>query len=198
NAERQVFLNNLSFFGQDAWQVTRKLNLNLGLRYDYIGPLHNGDKNLAVFVPEKGGLKIQGNGIDSIYPSDKNNFAPRFGFAYQPRENGSMVVRGGVGMYYDTLNMNPFLDNRPPNPAADGLENNPAGPDTVSNYGLNAFTWQPNVALFPGITTCTTGNVATDPNCGSSIFNMFSVSQKLRTPYFFNYNLNIEKSFGNA
>ncbi len=201
NAERQVFVNDISFFAQDNWQITRRLNLNYGLRYEYMGPLHNGDKNLAVFIPEAGGLKIQGAGIDSIFPADKANFAPRVGFAYQPKENGSIVVRGGIGMFYDQINMNPFLDYRPPNSAADGLENNPAGPDTVSNYSRSNFTWQPGAQIFPGVTTCVTGNVATDPNCGdpaTNIFNMFSVSQHFHTPYFYNYNLNVEKSFGNA
>jgi hypothetical protein len=42
-----------------------------------------------------------------------------------------------------------------------------------------------------------TGNVATDPNC-TSVFDVFSVNQNFRTPYFFNYNLNVQKSFGNG
>ena len=109
------------------WQITRRLNVNWGLRWDYFGPLHNGTKDLAVFVPGKG-LVIQGNGIESIFPPDKNNFAPRFGFAYQPTNREDLVVRGGVGVFYDQINMNPFLDFRPPNGGADGLEGNPAGP----------------------------------------------------------------------
>ncbi|HET7891429.1 MAG TPA: TonB-dependent receptor, partial [Candidatus Sulfotelmatobacter sp.] len=83
NAERKVVVNGVDFFGQDAWQLTRRLNVNLGLRWDYYGPLHNGNKDLAVFVPGKG-MVVQGNGIGSVFPGDHNNFAPRFGFAYQP------------------------------------------------------------------------------------------------------------------
>jgi hypothetical protein len=203
NAERQVFVNNVALFAQDAWQVTRRLNLNLGLRYEYMGPLHNGDKNLAVFVPELGGNRIQGQNIDSIFPSDKTNFAPRVGFAYQPKENGSIVIRGGAGIFFDQINMNPFLDFRPPNSAANGLENNPAGPpqDLVSNFSLSGYTnipWAPGVQIFPKVTSCVTGNVATDPGCGTSIFNMYSVSQHFATPYYYNFNLNVEKSFGSA
>jgi len=212
DAERKVLVNGFDFFGQDSWQVTRKLNLNLGLRYDYIGPLHsNGTQDLAVFIPSVGGLKIQGNGVSSIFPPDRNNFAPRFGFAYQPTASADLVVRGGIGIFYDQINMNPFLDFRPPNGGADGLEDNPAGPHPVSTYGagpytagsagnpaLGGYTWQPNVAIFPGVTTCITLNVATDPNCGTSLFNVFSVNQNFRTPYFYNYNLNIEKGLGNA
>jgi hypothetical protein len=197
NAERKVVVNGFDFFAQDSWQLTRRLNLNWGLRWDYFGPLHSSHKDLAVFIPSAGGIKIQGNGIDSIFPADKNNFAPRLGFAYQPTSREDLVVRGGIGVFYDQINMNPFLDFRPPN-SADGLEDNPAGPSAVSTYSLGTGTWQPNTYLYPGITTCVTGNVATDPNCGSSIFDVFSVNQNFRTPYFFNYNLNVQKSFGNG
>jgi hypothetical protein len=198
DAERKVLVNGMDFFVQDAWQVTRRFNFNWGLRWDYFGPLHNGTKDLAVFVPSAGGIKIQGNGISSIFPPDKNNFAPRLGFAYQPTNREDLVVRGGIGVFYDQINMNPFLDFRPPN-NADGLEDNPAGPHPVSTYSLqNPTTWQPGVALFPGVSTCLTGNVATDPNCGTSVYDVFSVSQNFRTPYFYNYNLNVQKSFGNG
>ncbi len=198
DAERKVVVNGIDFFAQDSMQITRKLNINWGLRWDYFGPLHSSDaKDLAVFIPSAGGIKIQGNGISSIFPPDKNNFAPRLGFAYQPTEKSDTVVRGSFGVFYDQINMNPFLDFRPPN-NADGLEDNPAGPHPVSTYSLGSAVWQPNVALFPGVSTCVTGNVATDPNCSTSVYDVFSVSQNFRTPYFFNYNLNLQKSFGNG
>jgi Carboxypeptidase regulatory-like domain len=210
NAERKVLVNGLDFFMQDAWQVTRRLNFNWGLRWDYFGPLHSSAKDLAVFIPSAGGIKVQGNGIGSVFPPDKNNFAPRLGFAYQPTSREDLVVRGGIGVFYDQINMNPFLDFRPPN-NADGLEDNPAGPSPVSTYSggpfaagslgnpnAGGFTWQPNTNIFPAVSTCVTGNQATDPNCTGSVFDVFSVNQNFRTPYFFNYNLNIEKSFGNG
>jgi hypothetical protein len=201
NAERKVKVNGLDFFMQDAWQITRKLNINWGLRWDYYGPLHSDAKDLAVFIPSAGGIKIQGNGISDIFPPDKNNFAPRVGFAYQPTDRSDLVIRGGFGVFYDQINMNPFLDFRPPN-NADGLEDNPAGPSPVSAYSTNtlgqtSYQWQPNTYIFPRVSTCVTGNVATDPNC-TSVFDVFSVNQNFRTPYFFNYNLNVQKSFGNG
>lgn len=82
NPERFVRVNAFNLYVSDVWQATRKLNLNFGLRYEYFGPLHSTKKDLAVFVPGTG-LLIQGAGIDSIFPPDRNNFAPRFGFAYQ-------------------------------------------------------------------------------------------------------------------
>jgi hypothetical protein len=206
DAERKVTVNGFDFFGQDDWQITKKLNLNLGLRYEYFGPLHNGNKNLSVFIPGQG-LVIQGDGINSIFPADKNNFAPRFGFAYQPTEKADFVVRGGIGVFYDQINMNPFLDYRPPS-GADGLEDNPAGPHAVDSYatplnavgGATQYQWDNQVAtngyIFPGVTTCP--GLAGGTGCGTSTFNAFSVSQNFRAPYFFNYNLNIEKGLGDA
>src|SRR3984885_8086253 len=208
NAERKVVVNGVDFFGQDSWQVTPRLNFNWGLRWDYFGPLHNGSKDLAVFVPSAGGIKIQGNGISSIFPPDKNNFAPRIGFAYQPTRREELVIRGGIGVFYDQINMNPFLDFRPPN-NADGLEDNPAGPSPVSTYSTNTlgqtfYTWHPNQYIFNKISTCVSGNAAA--NAGDCVdptthlpltFDVFSVNQNFRTPYFFNYNLNVQKSFGN-
>jgi hypothetical protein len=201
NAERQVIVNGYDFFASDAWQVTPKLNINLGLRYEYFGPLHsNGASDLGVFVEGKG-LVIQGQGVDNIFKPDRNNFAPRFGFAYQPLSG--TVVRGGFGVFYDQINMNPFLDFRPPISAADGLEDNPAGPHAVDSFSRNAYNWQAaqagGASIFPGATTCK-GSFASDPNCLSAnqIFNVFSVNQNFRTPYFFNYNLNVEKSLGSS
>jgi len=201
NPERNVYVNAYDFYFQDAWQLSKKLSVNYGLRYEYFGPLHNGDKNLAVFIPSKG-LVIQGAGINSIFPPDRNNFAPRLGFAYQAKND--LVVRGSFGVFYDQININPFLDFRPPANAADGLQDNPIGPAAVSNYSLSGYNWQtiqqtsPTGSIFPGKTTCTTLNVATDPNCGTSTFAAYAVNQNFRAPYFYNYSLQVEKSLGNA
>lgn len=207
NPERFVRVNGYNFFGQDSIQVTRKLNLNFGLRYEYFGPLYSDKKDLAVFIPGKG-LVIQGNGIGSVFPADRNNIAPRFGFAFQPRAEGDLVVRGGIGVFYDQINMNPFLDFRPPISGADGLEDNPVGPAAVSNFSLNGYNWDAvqagNASVFPGVTLCPSLNFNTDPGCGipqasgANTYNVYSVNQNFRAPYFFNYNLQVEKSLGSA
>jgi hypothetical protein len=210
DAERKVRVNGLDFFGQDAWQVTRKLNVNFGVRYDYYGPLHSPDKNLAVFVPGQG-LKIQGNGIDSIFPPDRNNFAPRFGFAFQPRENGQLVIRGGFGVFYDQINMNPFLDFRPPISGADGLQDNPIGPSPVANYGTNrlgvtSYNWDAiqvgGNSVFPALVPCPTLSGCVIPGSGPPptplTYNVYSVNQNFRASYYYNYNLQVEHSLGSA
>ncbi len=187
--ERYVYVRTYDLFFQDAWQVNPKLTLNYGLRYDYLGPFHNDKKDLSVFIPEKGGLLFQGAGIDSLFPADHNNFAPRLGFAYQPHARGDLVVRGSVGIYYDAPNLNPFLDNRPGNNGPNGVESNPAGSNPVSTIAKNGYTLPTDGSyIFPATgPTCATGN-----GCPAT-YNVFSISQKFRSAYFYNYNLNVEK-----
>src|SRR5581483_4369178 len=195
--ERFVKVNAYNFYVQDAWQLTSKLNLNLGLRYEYFGPLHSDKKDLAVFIPGRG-LVVQGNGIDSIFPPNHNDFAPRFGFSYQPTDSGDLVLRGGFGIYFDQINMNPFLDFRPPIAAAQGIQGNPFGAAPVSTYSKNiagqtSYTWQTNQQIFPGVIPCA------NPLCtGTPGFNLFSVNQNFRTPHFAEYDLQVEKGFGKA
>ena len=197
NPERFVQVNAYNMYFQDAWQITRKLNLNLGLRYEYFGPLHSDRKDLAVFIPGKG-LQVQGAGLDSIFPPNRNDFAPRVGFAYQPTSKDDFVVRGGIGIFFDQINMNPFLDFRPPIAAAQGIQGNPIGAFPVSTYSTNlagqtSYTWHQNQQIFKGVTACT------DPFCtGNPGLNLFSVNQNFRTPHFANYNLQVEKGFSKA
>jgi hypothetical protein len=190
---RLVHVKTFALFAQDAWQISQKLTLNYGLRWDYEGPLGNDKKDLSVFVPSKGGLVFQGAGIDTVYPKKYKNFSPRVGFAYKVGQKGDLVVRGGFGIYFDTPNLNPFLDNRPSNGAPNGLEGNPAGPSPVQTIPANGFTLASGVPVFlPSTTACVTGSA-----CGQ-VFNIFSVSQDFRTPYNYNYNLQVEKTLGRS
>jgi hypothetical protein len=116
--DRQVFVTTYDLFAQDAFQVTPKLNINYGLRWDYEGPLHNQWKNLSVFRPDltnlaTPGIAYQGADISHLYNPKYTNFSPRAGFSYQLL--AKTVIRAGAGLYYDTPNLNPFLDNRPIN-----------------------------------------------------------------------------------
>jgi hypothetical protein len=204
NPERFVVVNAFNLYFQDDWQVTKKLNLNFGLRYEYFGPMHSDKKDIANFIPGQG-FRVQGAGLDSLFPPDKNNFAPRIGFAYQPTGRNDLVVRGGVGVFYDQINLNPFLDFRPPISAPGGIQGNPFGAAPVSTYGTNrlgqtSYNWDTVQAggnpIFPGVQACS------DPNCAAATdpkgLSAYSVSPTFRTPYFFNYNLQVEKGLGNG
>jgi hypothetical protein len=204
---RQVFVNTFDLFFQDAWQLTPRLNINYGARFDYLGALHNGKQNLSIFDPTAAnttvpGIAFQGNQISSLYPAPHNNASPRVGFSYSPRESSSVVIRGGFGVFFDEPNMNPFLDNRPPNNGASGAESNPAGPSPVANVSFNNVVIPSNGALlFPTSSTFAPYGVSSTgvPLTSGPVvntYNLFSISPNFRSAYNWNYNLNIEKSFG--
>jgi Carboxypeptidase regulatory-like domain/TonB dependent receptor len=181
DAERLIYVNSYDLFAQDAWQVTRRLNINYGLRYDYVGPLHNGDQNLPTFIPgSPTGLVVQGNGLENLYAQDRNNFGPRFGFSFQPRENGGLVVRGSFGVYYDASSLSPFFDNRPSNGGPNGFEGNPAGTSPVQTFTPTGYTIVSGQPIF---------------NTGAAnVVGIFSVDPNFKTPYTFNYQFGIEQS----
>jgi hypothetical protein len=90
------------YFVQDDWKVSPRLTLNLGLRYDlYTWPVEVADRQ-ANFDITTGKLLLAGQGgaSRSFVPTDKNNFAPRFGFAYDLTGHGKTVLRGGYGIFY--------------------------------------------------------------------------------------------------
>ena len=124
--------------------------------------------------------------VSSLFPKTFYDFSPRVGFAYQPTFSPGFVFRGGIGMFFDQPNLNPFLDNRPPNGGASGAESNPGGPAPVSSLSNSNIVISPNTLLFPI-------NTAYDPNTN---YNLFSISPNLRPAYTFNFNFNIEKSLG--
>jgi hypothetical protein len=194
NAERQVFINTFDLFAQDSWQLTQNLSFDYGVRYNYLQPMHSNFQNLSVFRPEltaDDGLAFQGNQISQVYPSDWANISPRIGFSYSPGFTKGTVVRGGFGMFYDTPNANPFLDNRPGNNAPNGLEGNPGGPNpvyTLSSYGA---TIVPGQNIFPVVTPTTTNLCNPTNPCG-----IFSVDRNFKTPYNFNFSLQLEQALG--
>lgn len=91
-----------NLFVQDDFRVTPRLTVNLGMRYEYeklpSPQIPNADTSL---IPNTGLTVAQAT---SHFPSDKNNWGPRFGFAYDITGNGKTSVRGGYGIYYGRIN----------------------------------------------------------------------------------------------
>ena len=89
-----------SNFIQDDWKVTPKLTVNLGLRYDFATWPYEGADRITNFDPTTGQLFTPANSPfgRSLIESDRNNFAPRIGLAYQLSQN--TVVRAGYGRFY--------------------------------------------------------------------------------------------------
>jgi hypothetical protein len=85
----------MGYFLQDNWRVNRHLTFNYGVRYDVeISPLFTPATPLNAAAEKAMGV------VEGI-PRDYNNFAPRFGLAWDPAGNGKTVIRAGFGMFYD-------------------------------------------------------------------------------------------------
>jgi outer membrane receptor protein involved in Fe transport len=85
----------LGLFWQDSWRARHNLTLNLGVRYDVeFPPKFKAPQGLA--LPAYGALGLQ-KGIQT----DKNNFQPRIGIAWDPKGDGKTVVRASYGIFYD-------------------------------------------------------------------------------------------------
>jgi outer membrane receptor protein involved in Fe transport len=79
------------FFAQDDWKVLSNLTVNVGLRYD----VQNSAK-----PPVENPVATAAGILTNRLNTDKNNFAPRLGFAWDPFKTGKVVVRGGYGLFY--------------------------------------------------------------------------------------------------
>jgi hypothetical protein len=87
-------------FIQDDYQVSSKLTLNLGVRYDYTTPITEAHNRQSNFDFATGQLIVAGqNGASAgLVSTDKTDFAPRVGFAWNPFKN--TVIRSGYGRFF--------------------------------------------------------------------------------------------------
>jgi hypothetical protein len=179
--QRNYYLNSAAGFVQDSWKAKQNLTLNYGLNWIFQSPLSDPTNRISTFIPSLGGITYVGQGITTLYPRDWKNFAPRFGFAYQPGGQDRFVIRGGYGIFYQVPNVNYFGDNNPGNGGATGVLANPGGRSPVYTLSNQApYTIQDGAPIF-GSSTFPTGP-----------FGAFSVSRHFRTGYVQNSNLNVQ------
>ena len=105
NTTFDIYQHMYFVFAQDDWRVTRKLTLNLGLRYEFATPPRERDFKWANF--DSGTGKFITGASGSLYQQalihpDGNDFAPRLGFAYSATPK--TVVRGAFGIFYNHSN----------------------------------------------------------------------------------------------
>ncbi|WP_158790547.1 TonB-dependent receptor [Granulicella sp. L60] len=193
DAKRQVFQTSFSLYAQDAWQITRNLNFNYGVRYDYAGPVHSDYPNLSIFDPTSPtGLAVAGQGVSNIYPNFWGAVSPRIGFAYQLDNTGNTVLRGGYGYYYDTVYVKGILQNNGvQNISVFGPGLNPAGSNLVVNaQGLNQ-TIQPGVDIYP-----TLAAASQNPSPGSQSISTYDPHYRPSDTQI--WDLNIQHSISNS
>lgn len=196
-------------FAQDDWRLRKNLVLSLGLRYEYSTPKFDSMGRTFSIMPGRQSRVFVNAPIGMLFPGDpgaprgvnypdRNDWAPRVGFAWDPKGNGKTSLRGAFGVFYDILKAEDNLqfNGKPPFYANAGFGFPPlsANPSTEVNYLTQPFvaTGFPNP--FPSQPPSPTIDFAAAGflPIGSS-GNIFVVDPHLRTPYTYQYHLTVQR-----
>ncbi|MEW5979761.1 MAG: carboxypeptidase regulatory-like domain-containing protein [Acidobacteriota bacterium] len=165
----------LAFFFQDNWQVSPRLTINYGIRWEDFFSVWMGEGrenwqpilNSSQLTPTALAT-VTNQRVDRYYNTDFNNFGPRVGFAWDPTGKQQVAVRGGFGVLYDEIHTQPLFDvgNNPP-----AIGYGVAGPDygVPVVYGLapvGTLDYPANPALTPGL----------DPNTGAVVGSQYGLA----------------------
>ena len=195
---RYSYQNNSGAYLLDSWRMSKRITVNYGLRWDYFGVIGAENNAFSIFDVKTGGLETIGaaNGPASLYPKDWNNFAPRLSVADDLLGNGKLVIRAGGGIFYDGPSQDFFVGNQAYNTNA-----GEAGP------AFNGIVFaSPMVYTAPSSPCYNNGNPIISSNANCPIFgpssnyspsSVFTVDQKLMTPRYGSYNVNIETQVTN-
>lgn len=187
--KRQVFVNTWSLSGGDEFQVSKRLSLDYGIRYDYEGPVHSQKPNLSVFDPSiAGGLAVAGQDVPNLWDKFYGGVSPRVGFSLQVDNSARTVLRGGYGFYYDSIYMKSVLQNNgATNISVFGPGLNPAGDDEVAQASGIA-----NTVIAPGTPIFQT---LAEALAGAGVVKISTFDKNFRPSYTQAIDLNIEHSF---
>ncbi|HTH54012.1 MAG TPA: TonB-dependent receptor [Edaphobacter sp.] len=181
-------LRNRSNFAyvQDDWKVSPKLTINMGLRYEYTTPYweqknqqSNFDPSLAATDPLHAMVPVSATGNKYGYDPDRNDFAPRFGFAYAPDDK--TAIRGGYGIsysHYDRAGSGNILAINPPEALF----------VTVTQTAPNAGGKAPYTSMDKGFPSST---LTFDPKTDNVAY---IDSNRYRDSYVHNYYLDVQRT----
>ncbi len=209
DGQRYFSTNYFAGFVQNDWKARPNVTLNLGLRYEYYAPLKEKEGRLSnLFYGSRGLVNSQVRVVSQLHKPDRNNFAPRLGFAYSPRykvlgmgsgEGDSTVIRGGFGISYNRIPVAPLANVRgnPPffarysiccGTSVQDFSTPFAGGQILYALGSsNSVTSYPrNPALGQGINPITGA-----PNSGS--VEIYGAPQDLPNPYVYTYSLEVQQ-----
>lgn len=189
DSHRFTHQNNFGLYLQDSFRATHRLTFNYGLRWDYFGVVTEKHDNFSIFNLSTASIQQVGTpGLSQLYPSNYRNFSPRVSLAYDVSGSGKTVVRAGWSLSYDSFSQDYFLDQSVFNMLNLGPAYNDVGSAPIVPGGLNtSYCAIPPCVLTSGQPVFTPGAAANT---------VFSVDQKLRTPYMEAYNLNIQQQLG--
>jgi len=197
--ERFIYTHTGTAFGSDTWQLTPKLSLNLGLRYDYEEPFYTNPPNSSIFDPNNGGLLVAGSGGSApqyIYNSNKLNISPRVGLSYQVLPN--TVIRSNFGIYFDQPAGQAFYGNLGvSNGGANGVNNNPAGSQPNYSIVLGTYDTSTGPVWTPNQSTPIFTPALGEPT-GDNVVSVYSVDRNYKTAYTELYGVNLEQSMGKS
>jgi hypothetical protein len=197
----------VSGFAQDDWRVRKNLVLSLGLRYEYSTPKSDTEGRTFSFVPGQQSRVFTRAPVGLVFPGDaaaprgvnfpdRNDWAPRIGFAWDVKGDGKMSLRGAFGVLYDILKGEDNLqfNGKPPFYASAGFSFPalPGNPTSEPSFFAQPFGAGPDPfpsrPPSPDVDFAEAGFLP----IGASN-NVVVVAPHLRTPYTYQYHLTFER-----